>query len=146
MRPESQVVALESSVRLDCTASDNETSLEWWRGGVVLRPVPDEVEVMSDHLLLPSVQWNQIGEYLCNITADNIFYLASATVNITGILYHFKKYNYHTHTGYRIPYVEGEPGVSVLTHQVGQEQIIACPISGYSGPFTYYWQTENGEL
>ena len=84
-RPVSQRVELGFPARLNCTVNGTlATPPEWRLGGSALTSVAGEVEVEASYLLLPSVQWSQIGEYTCVVTVEGNSSSASATVNITG--------------------------------------------------------------
>ena len=42
--------------------------------------------------------------------------------------------------GYMKPFVDAVEGVSTYNHEVGEEQIIVCPIAGHPGPVSFHWQ------
>jgi hypothetical protein len=130
-RPVSQRVELGSPARLNCTVNETlATSPEWRLGGSVLTSVTGEVEVEASYLLLPSVQWSQIAEYTCVVTVEGNSSSASATVNITG---------------YVKPFVEATEGVRTINHEIGEEEKIECPVAGYPGPSTFYWESLDSE-
>jgi hypothetical protein len=145
-RPVSQRVELGSPARLNCTVNETlATSPEWRLGGSVLTSVTGEVEVEASYLLLPSVQWSQIAEYTCVVTVEGNSSSASATVNITGKVERNAVTVGYGCVGYVKPFVEATEGVRTINHEIGEEEKIECPVAGYPGPSTFYWESLDSE-